>query len=179
MNCCLRLARFTVLPKRILVATDFSRVSDLALQYAVEIARRLRASIHILHIIDTSRLSGSPDGFVIGLAELEVKMTQNAERRLSKLQLEPAQRAVATTTQVATGTAAQRIVEQAGRRGSDLIVMGTHGRRGVSHLLNGSVAEREVRSAPCPVLTVRDTRRLFDMLRRDISDSFGVSDLHK
>jgi nucleotide-binding universal stress UspA family protein len=167
-----------VLPKRILVATDFSRVSDLALQYAIELAKRARASIHVLHVIDMSRWAASPDGFFVGLADLELQMTHNAERRLAELQLEPAHRALPMTIQVASGAPAQRIVEEAVRRASDLIVMGTHGRRGVSHLLNGSVAERVVRSAPCPVLTVRDTRRLFDMFHRTTSDSAALSDLH-
>ena len=151
---------------RILVPTDFNRPSDLALQYAFHLATRLHASIHILHVIEIPRYA-APDGYFAGFADLQLQMTHEAEQRLSDLQLRYARGEVTATTQVAVGVPASCIVEQAAGRGSDLIVMGTHGRSGVVHLFIGSVAERVVRSAPCPVVTVRDTPRLLDLLSYD------------
>ena len=149
--------------KRILVPTDFSRTSDLALQYAFNLARTLQTSIHIVHVIETPRYATAPDAYFMG-AELQVQLTRQAEQRLSELQLQYTHADPVVTTQVTVGIPAERLVELAVARGSDLIVMGTHGRTGVAHLLMGSVAERVLRSAPCPVLAVRDTPRLADLL---------------
>jgi universal stress protein A len=71
---------------------------------------------------------------------------------------------VSASSHVLTGQAARAIAERAINSGADLIVMGTHGRSGVAHLVLGSVAERVLRIAPCPVLVVRDTRRVADIL---------------
>jgi nucleotide-binding universal stress UspA family protein len=150
--------------KRILVPTDFSPPSELAVQYAVDLAIRLRAALHILHIVETPRYAMYPDGYFVGLADLETHATREAERRLADATRRYADRGLRVTTAVAAGIPAQRIVEKAVERGTDLIVMGTHGRSGFVHLLMGSVAERVVRTAPCPVLTVRDTPRLADLL---------------
>jgi universal stress protein A len=153
--------------KRILVPTDFSRTSDLALQYAFDLATSLHTSIHLVHVIETPRYAASPDGYFVGLADLQVQLTREAEQRLSEVQLQFGRGEVTATTQVAIGIPAECVVELARDRGSDLIVMGTHGRSGVAHFLMGSVAERVVRSAPCPVLTVRDTPRVADLLAAD------------
>lgn len=153
--------------KRILVPTDFGRTSDLAFHYAFDLARGLRASIHVLHIIEPPRYGIPADGYFVGLADLQVQMTHEAERRLSEMQRRYTDRDVRVTTQVGTGTPAQRVVEEAVEHESDVIVMGTHGRSGIAHLLMGSVAESVVRSAPCPVLTVRGTPRVLDMLSSD------------
>jgi universal stress protein A len=150
--------------RRILVPTDFSPPSELAVRYAVDLATRLRTSVHVVHVVDTPRFAKYPDGYFVGLADVEIQMTRHAEQRLAEVGIRYARKDLTVTTEVSIGTPALRIVEKAVERGTDLIVMGTHGRSGFMHLLMGSVAERVVRSAPCPVLTVRDTRRVADLL---------------
>jgi len=141
---------------RILVATDFSETSDAALTYARTLADSLGASLHLVHVFD------DPYGNAL-VAEVSVsvyesmratEMTQ-ARRRLLR-RLPPADRKqFQGSTAIVTGAPAEAIVDYAADRGMDLIVMGTHGRSGFAHLLLGSVAEHVVRTAKCPVLTVR------------------------
>jgi nucleotide-binding universal stress UspA family protein len=141
---------------RILVATDFSETSDAALAYARTLADSLGASLHLVHVFD------DPYGNAL-VAEVSASvydsmratgMTQ-ARRRLLR-RLPPADRKqFQGSTAIVTGAPAEAIVDYAADRGMDLIVMGTHGRSGFAHLLLGSVAEQVVRTARCPVLTVR------------------------
>jgi len=142
---------------RILVPTDFSPPSDAALATAKEMAERFGASIHVLHVLEdpysTSAYATEVYGFLPpGLKE---SWQRNAEERLVRL-LPPEERTrFGGTSTVVFGSPAKAIVEYADGNGIDLIVMGTHGRSGVAHLLLGSVAERVVRTARCPVLTIR------------------------
>jgi nucleotide-binding universal stress UspA family protein len=122
---------------RILVPTDFSPLSTLALEHAIALASLCRASIHLMHV---QAASGNVD---------------DDERRLAALVSRCHADAIVVTSQVCGGQPAAAIVEAAAARAVDLIVLGTHGRRGVAHLMLGSVAEHVVRTAPCPVLTVR------------------------
>jgi len=123
---------------RILVATDFSPLSSIALEHAIALASLCRASIHLIHV--RADASGHVD---------------DEERRLAGLVSRCHAEALAVTSQVCAGPPAAAIVKAAADRAVDLIVLGTHGRQGVAHLMLGSVAEQVVRSAPCPVLTVR------------------------
>jgi nucleotide-binding universal stress UspA family protein len=100
---------------------------------------------------------------------LQQQLVREAERRLAELLLRYTDGNVKVTTQVGLGIPAERVVEEAVDRESDVIVMGTHGRSGIAHLFMGSVAERVVRSAPCPVITLRDTPRVLDVLSTDRS----------
>ena len=149
--------------KRILVPTDFSYTSDLAVEYAIDLARKYGASIHVLHVLeDVNFTAVYPDGFFAELPTLRAQLMTQAQARIA----ETADKCVATnltvTTQVTDGRPARVIAEIAALRGTELIVMGTHGRGGVAHMVMGSVAERVVRTAPCPVFTVRDTARVAD-----------------
>ena len=142
---------------RILVATDFSETSELALDYARTMAGRFGASMHLLHVLDEP-----PALSTLGSETSETDLTAfcatRHERTRQRLQrLLPADEGVrfCATGEVRTGRPAETIRDVAIERGVDLIVMGTHGRGGVAHLLLGSVAEKVVRIAPCAVLTVR------------------------
>jgi nucleotide-binding universal stress UspA family protein len=143
-----------MLPKNILVPTDLSEGATEALDYACELATTLGATIHLVHAI------GIP---ALGLPELGVALTSTVidtmieDNQKSLEALAAARRPVVTIGQVLlrTGDARDVINETAVEVSADLIVMGTHGRRGVSRALLGSVAESVVRSASCPVLTVR------------------------
>jgi nucleotide-binding universal stress UspA family protein len=123
-----------IMIREILVATDFSDSSAEALRVAVDHARQFGARLHIVHV---SR-NGDPHGAY----------------ELSRLAQGFASRQLTVTTAHKFGEAAECILDHARRAKVDLIVMGTHGRTGVTRALLGSVAERVTRRAPCPVLTV-------------------------
>jgi universal stress protein A len=143
---------------RILVPTDFSAPSNAALTLAKKVATMSGASLHLLHVVEDPFATPAyvADGFVPPPPELRERWLQGA-RTLLCTQLTPEEQASFRSTQsVMFGAPARTIVAHAKASGIDLIVMGTHGRGAVQHLLMGSVAERVVRSAVCPVLTVRD-----------------------
>jgi nucleotide-binding universal stress UspA family protein len=143
-----------MLPKNILVPTDLSEGAEEALDYACELARQFGATVHLLHVI------GIP---TLGVPELGVALTSTMidtmvrENQVALEELVERKRTSATFGQalLRTGDARDLINQTAREVGADLIVMGTHGRRGVTRALLGSVTETVVRSAPCPVLTVR------------------------
>lgn len=153
---------------RILVPTDFSSASDIAFTYAVDLAARQGSAMHLLHVIDdTAFATAYPDGFYVELPGLRAQMMDEANRRLSDMVDTCAAAGVPSTTEVLAGRPARVIAEAARARGTDLIVMGTHGRSGFAHMVLGSVAERMVRVAPCAVLTVRDTSRTADAVAEE------------
>jgi nucleotide-binding universal stress UspA family protein len=141
----------------ILVPTDFSASSNAALILAKRMAAMSGASLRLLHVLEDSMTTAAAAvGVYEPTAELREKWLEGARTLLSR-QLTPAEQASFRSTDVVMfGTPARTIVEHARANDIDLIVMGTHGRDGVEHMLMGSVAERVVRSAACPVLTVRD-----------------------
>ena len=154
--------------KRILVPTDFSTTSDLAIGYGIDLAKRYGASLHFLHVVEDTYLAHAyPDGYFAELPGIQAKIRADAEQRLAEVFTRCAAAAVPVTRQVVDGRPARLIVETAKTLGTDLIVMGTHGRSGVAHFLMGSVAEHVVRTAPCPVFTVRDTTRVADVLAQE------------
>jgi nucleotide-binding universal stress UspA family protein len=143
---------------RILVPTDFSPPSVAALATAKELAARFGASIHLLHVLDDPYATAGFAAEVYGSVPPGLKESWQRAAETQMLVAFPARERepFRATADVAFGSPARTIVEYADGNGFDLIVMGTHGRGGVAHLLLGSVAERVVRTARCPVLTVRD-----------------------
>ena len=143
---------------RILVPTDFSDTSDSALDYARKIAERFGSSLHLLHVVEGPFAAG-PAGAELYIPEAPAVQAAQFEEARIRLQVrlhtgegrEPRE-----TSEIVTGACARAILDVARDRGFDLIVMGTHGRSGVAHLLLGSVAEKVVRDAACPVLTVHE-----------------------
>lgn len=143
--------------KRILVPLDFSPPSLKALDYAADFAKPLGADLYVLFVIEpiyyaVPDLAGAAAGSVGGLLDEQRK---SAKQQLERLQARYARKNVALRTLQQTGTPYQAICDAAKTLKADLIVMSTHGRTGVSHMLMGSVAERVVRTAACPVLTIR------------------------
>lgn len=140
--------------KNVLVATDFGPASDAALTYGRALAKQFGAQLHLLHAAENNFLRASvTDPHVLKAAvvrRLEERLT--AEDRADR-----SARAVMETAD----RPSDAITRYAKTAQIDLIVMGTHGRTGVSHLLVGSVAELVVRTAPCPVLTVRHLEHEF------------------
>jgi universal stress protein A len=143
--------------KRILVPLDFSTSSRRALDYAAGVARQFDASLHLVHVCEVpTMMTGSMDAYAIAYTDWSQRLGEEAERELVKIVASVKARKV--TTEVLFGNAARAIVEAAETNAADLIVMGTHGHGAVMHLMMGNVAERVVRTAPCPVMTVREPR---------------------
>lgn len=143
--------------KSILVPVDFSSNSARALEYAHTLATRFGASLHVLHVCEVPALTtGSMDAYAIAYSNWSQQLGDEAEREIVKMV--PKLSGVAVTTEVLFGNPARAIVTAATGRKADLIVMGTHGHGPLMHALMGNVAERVVRTAPCPVLTVREPR---------------------
>jgi nucleotide-binding universal stress UspA family protein len=143
---------------RILVPTDFSPPSDAALEYARAVATRFGASLHLLHVVeDPYRAAYAAEVYVPEVEGLRDELITDAVARLKDRLLSSDLANYDATTDALIGTPAWSIVEYAAAHDIDLIIMGTHGRGGMSHLLMGSVAEKVVRTALCPVLTVRQT----------------------
>jgi nucleotide-binding universal stress UspA family protein len=152
-----------ILLKHILVATDFSEPSDAALAYGRELARNFGARLTVLHVADHLAAHGyGADGFVFVEPDLQREIEQSARKRVAALLSDEDRDLLRAEGAVLTASAtAPAIVDFARQFTVDLIVMGTHGRGAVAHLLMGSVAERVVRAAPCPVLTVRHPEHEF------------------
>jgi nucleotide-binding universal stress UspA family protein len=146
--------------KTILVPSDFSECSDAAVRYGLELARRFDAKLHLLHVIrDPATQPWAAEGLSAAMLESVEQWQQRAGARLAASV--PAGDAARVTVEVPIAMPYQEILRYAADHAIDLIVMGTHGRSGVSHILLGSIAEKVVRRAPCPVLTVRHPEREF------------------
>jgi len=150
--------------KSILVATDFGEAAGAALAYGRELARTFKATLHLLNVADDVFVRLGGDAYVAVLPDLQRDMEDSARQQLDRLLIdndpEPLPVRSAVVTSAATAAA---IVQYARDFDINLIVIGTHGRGAVAHLLMGSVAERVVRTAPCPVLTVRHPEHGFVM----------------
>ncbi len=143
---------------RLLSPTDFSESSKHALQYAVELARVFHAELHILHVVEPVMYPAEMYGQV-GLVDVESTIEEGAREELEtwKKTLVPAE--VPCVTAIAHGRAYAEVNAYAKANNVDLIVIATHGRGVIDHLLLGSVAEKVVRHAPCSVLTVHRAQR--------------------
>jgi nucleotide-binding universal stress UspA family protein len=142
---------------RILVPTDFSPPSDAALEYARILAAKFGSTLRILHVIDDPSDSSAfvSDGFAPSTEDIRAALLGLARKRLDHLMTLVDRSRYNAHSDAVFGTPATAIIDYAMATGTSLIVMGTHGRTGLAHLLMGSVAEQVVRTAPCPVLTVR------------------------
>jgi nucleotide-binding universal stress UspA family protein len=149
---------------RILVATDFSDASQQALRYAQGLAEAFKASLHVLHVLeDLAAHAWTTEVYVAALPGVHEEMERQARERLDQI-FDPDERArLQVQTVLRVGSPFVEVVRYARDEKMDLIVMGTHGRGAIAHMLLGSVAERVVRKAPCPVLTVRQPEHEFVM----------------
>lgn len=134
--------------RKILVPTDFSDAADNALRYAVELASQLGAEIALVHAWQLSAYASPSSDLAKGMEADLAKDLEGAARRYSG-------HAVTIHRHLRLGVPYVEIVAAGEELGADLIVMGTTGKTGLEHFLLGSVAERIVRTAKCPVLTVR------------------------
>jgi universal stress protein A len=146
----------------VVVATDFSKTSEAALAYGRELARTFGAKLRVLHVAENIMTRYAFEGAVPLPLDVQVEYEKATTDRLEALVREDDRRELGATGVLRTSNnTADAIVEYAKETSADIIVVGTHGRKALAHLFLGSVAERVVRLAPCPVLTVRSTEREF------------------
>ncbi|HUL63514.1 MAG TPA: universal stress protein [Burkholderiaceae bacterium] len=143
--------------EKILVPLDGSPTSELGLAEAIKLARLTGARLALLHVVDTAAVAIVPEA-AAGAASVFDVMRASGEQILAKARLDTERAGVAVETallETVAGRVSDLVVEEASKRRADLIVMGTHGRRGVGRMLLGSDAELVVRNARVPVLLVR------------------------
>lgn len=137
---------------RILVPTDFSECSAAALERAIIFAKPFKACLILVHILEPYSYNMAEGLTFINYGERLISRTQALLDNLSK---KIVKETLSVEVHLIMGLPFREIIRLAGQKKADLIVMGTHGRTGIGHLLTGSVAEKVVRLAPCPVVTVR------------------------
>jgi nucleotide-binding universal stress UspA family protein len=149
--------------KTILVATDFSEPSAKALEYGREMARTFGGALHVLHVVDDLfSHSGAEMGVGVSYAGLQQELENAARADLDRIVREDDRRELnARAVLLTSPSPAAAIASYARDAEADVIVIGTSGRTGLSRFMMGSVAERVVRLAPCPVLTVRHPEHEF------------------
>ncbi len=149
--------------RRILFPTDFSEHADYAWPYALQFAQEFGAEVHLLHVVaqpprvsEAYAMNFNPEKFAQAL-------TTEAQASLDRLVHAAKDRNVECRSAVRVGVDFHEIINYARTSQVDLIIMATHGRTGLAHTLVGSVAEKVVRKAPCPVLTVKHPAMRFEM----------------
>ena len=151
-------------PKKILFTTDFSETSQEAAKYAVSYAQEFGSKLYVLHIVNEKILSeGLNLPRLVSVENLEAEMTKEAKKRLQLFLEEEKADKIDFETVIKKGVPFLEIVRFANENDIDLIVIGTHGHSGFEHIVFGSTAEKVVRKAPCPVLSVRPSQREFVM----------------
>lgn len=149
---------------KILVPTDFSQNSMQALQQAVEFAKRFQAEIVLVHVIEPPVYPAMTFGAAAAsLPVIHEEMRENASTHLEKIRAELEGSGLKARAELRDGSPFSEVIGLAKEEDVDLIVIATHGHTGIKHLLLGSTAEKVVRKAPCPVLTIRNPDHKFEM----------------
>ena len=141
--------------ENILTAIDFSECSDHAFEYALTLATQFQAELTLIHVINEPV---DLRGFYvphISFEQLEKEIEEGAEKMMMTFCQEKLAGYTNYKTAIVTGIPYEEIIRKAEETAASLIILGTHGRTGIDHLIFGSTAERVVRSAACPVLTIR------------------------
>jgi nucleotide-binding universal stress UspA family protein len=141
--------------KQILVPIDFTETSERALDYAVELAQKLGARITIMHAYELP-IYGFPDGALVASVDVATRISAASQEGLQAALDKRKDCGVELRAILRDGPPADEIATVAEETGADLVVLGTHGRRGLRRAIMGSVAEEVIRACQCPVLTVHD-----------------------
>jgi nucleotide-binding universal stress UspA family protein len=150
--------------KTVLVPTDFSEASESALRYGKAMAEAFGASLHVVHVMeDLLAHAWAAEVYVSSMPQLRDEIEKESRHRLGALLTDEERKTLRAETALLAGNPFLEIIRYAKTHGVDLIVMGTHGRGPIAHMLLGSVAEKVVRKSPCPVLTVREAQHEFVM----------------
>jgi nucleotide-binding universal stress UspA family protein len=149
--------------KRILCPTDFSENSKHAMKYALTLAALSQAELELFHVVEPISYPQSTELFepVLDEVELSMKMEAAFQKQLEDQVAALKEEYPKVEGKLVTGNTFLEIIQVARDDDVDMIVMGTHGRTGLAHVLIGSVAEKVVREAPCPVLTVKHPEHEF------------------
>ncbi len=150
--------------KTVLVPTDFSDASESALRYGKAMAEAFGASLHVVHVMeDLLAHAWAAEVYVASMPQLRDEIEKESRQRLGALLTDGERTELRAETALLAGNPFLEIIRYAKAHDVDLIVMGTHGRGPIAHMLLGSVAEKVVRKSPCPVLTVREAQHEFVM----------------
>jgi nucleotide-binding universal stress UspA family protein len=153
--------------KKVLVPVDFSDTSDVALRYGKALAGAFGASLHVIHVVhEPYAQPWAVEAYGFSMATLQEDWIKEANTKLESVLTADDRRALKATATTILGHPVSEILRFATDERIELIVMGTHGRGPLGHMVMGSVAERVVRHAPCPVLTVHEAEREFVILDR-------------
>ncbi len=145
----------------VLVATDFGPAAKSALDYGRDIARTFGAKLHVLHVIENPMLWAGAEAPTVDFMAVQRDLEAGAHAALERAVTTEDRKQLGAVTAVRSGPPALEIVKYASDSAADIIIMGTHGRGFIGHLMMGSVAERVVRIAGCPVLTIRHPEHEF------------------
>jgi nucleotide-binding universal stress UspA family protein len=139
--------------KKILAPIDFTQTSSRSCDYAVELAVKFEAALTIVHVYQVP-LYTFPDGVLVTPADLATELSNKAQKNLDEVVTQYKGRGIPITGQLVNGVSWEEIARLTEEDKYDLVVMGTHGRRGLPRALMGSVAENVIRTSPVPVLVV-------------------------
>lgn len=152
--------------KNILVPIDFSDYSKNALHYAVQFAKNFNAKLYLIYVVEPMIYPADFSMGQVAIPSMDADLQNRAEEELKNLAGNYVESSLQLETIIKTGKPFVEINETAKEIDADLIIMATHGHTGVEHLLFGSTAEKVVRKAPCPVLTLREPIKGFTFNRR-------------
>ena len=152
--------------QRILVPIDFTETSDRALDYAIELAQKVGATVTVMHAYELP-IYGFPDGALVATADVATRISQASQEALHAAISKREGRGVALTTVLRDGVPWEEIASVANELDADLIVVGTHGRRGLRRAILGSVAENVIRTSARPVLTIHAPPEHHDEARKN------------
>lgn len=144
--------------QKVLCPTDFSAPSETALGAAIELATHFHAVVHLVHVVPALPATQDDPNYTFRVPEFEAALHAEAGEKLTALAARLGASGVSANFTVGNGDAGREIVRIAAEAGADVIVIATHGETGWRHAIFGSVAERVVRLAPCPVLTIRQPK---------------------
>lgn len=158
--------------KRILVPIDFSDYSRNALNYAIEFVKLFKSELYLIYVVEPVIYPPDFSMGQIAIPSIDLEMDKRAKEELENLVKKQISTEIKTKTIVKTGKPFIEIIETASEIDADMIIIATHGHSGMEHILFGSTAEKVVRKAPCPVLTLREPVKGFnykDQLKKDNS----------
>jgi universal stress protein A len=144
---------------KILVPIDFSEYTDDIVKYAIEIAQKFGSAIHLIHVIPNMDYFTPYESFMAAENMMTVQKGVEVEVQRDLEKVAAGIEGIPVTKVVRTGVSFVEIVDYVKSEHVDLVIMATHGRGGLEHIIIGSVAEKVVRKSPCPVLTIRPAKR--------------------
>ncbi len=148
--------------KKVLVPVDFSDYSKSALNYAVDFAKHFNAQLFLIYVVEPVIYPPDFSMGQIAVPSIDLDMDKRAKEELENLVQKQIPKELTTKTIVKTGKPFVEIIDTASEINADIIIIATHGHSGVEHILFGSTAEKIVRKAPCPVLTLREPLKGFN-----------------